>query len=221
MSNQREQILSCACELYLSEGMEGFSMRKLADRVGVTAPALYRHYEGKEALLLDVVSEAYGMLAAELYQALEAATPLERFRRAGDLYLDFALAQPRMYEVLYAYPEFLGMVELPEETAAHACAIHQFWNDRVRECQEAGLLKTEFTPEEIGTTLWGHAHGLISLYLRGMIEADEEAFRGLVRASTRRAFVGLGTPELAATIREQAGADEAATRAETAGAAAS
>lgn len=202
MTNQREQILTCACELYLSEGLEGFSMRKLADRVGVTAPALYRHYEGKEALLLDVVTEAYQMLARQLYTALEAPTPLERFRRAGDAYLDFALEQPRMYEVLYAYPEFLGMGELPEETAAHACAIQQFWNDRVRECQDAGLLRSEFTPEEIGTTLWGHAHGLISLYLRGMIQADAETFRLHVRASTRRAFLGLGTAEMAQRIRE-------------------
>lgn len=210
MSNQREQILACACELYLSEGLEGFSMRKLADRVGVTAPALYRHYEGKDALLLDVVTEAYQMLARELYTALEAATPLERFRRAGDAYLDFAIEQPRMYEVLYAYPEFLGMVELPEETAAHACAIHQFWNDRVRECQEAGLLSSGFTPEEIGTTLWGHAHGLLSLYLRGMIQLDPDAFRRQVRASTRRVFLGLGTEEMARQIRELEKAETAA-----------
>ena len=202
MPNPREQILACACELYLSEGLEGFSMRKLAERVGVTAPALYRHYAGREELLLEVVDEAYRMLAAELYAALEEETPLGRFRRAGDAYLDFALARPRLYEVLYAYPEFLGMVELPEETATHARAIHQFWNDRVRECQETGLLKAEFTPEEIGTTLWGHAHGLISLYLRGMIPVGEEEIRRMVRASTRRVFRGLGTPELIREIHE-------------------
>ena len=44
MSEQREHILTCACELYLEDGLEGFSMRKLARDVGVTAPALYRYY---------------------------------------------------------------------------------------------------------------------------------------------------------------------------------
>src|SRR5690606_6240441 len=47
MSEQRERILACACELYLTDGLDGFSMRKLARSLGVTAPALYRHYESK------------------------------------------------------------------------------------------------------------------------------------------------------------------------------
>ena len=48
MSEQRDRILSCACEMYLQDGLDGFSMRKLARVLGVTAPALYRHYESKE-----------------------------------------------------------------------------------------------------------------------------------------------------------------------------
>ena len=59
MPAQREKILACACELYLETGLPGFSMRKLAKNVGVTAPALYRHYDGKEKVLADVVREAY------------------------------------------------------------------------------------------------------------------------------------------------------------------
>jgi AcrR family transcriptional regulator len=43
MSDQRDAILAAACDLYLRSGLDGFSMRKLAREVGVTAPALYRH----------------------------------------------------------------------------------------------------------------------------------------------------------------------------------
>lgn len=222
MPNPREEILSRACELYLEEGLDGFSMRKLAEAVGVTAPALYRHYESKEALLADLVGEAYRRLGRALYTALEGGDALDRFLRAGRAYVRFAVEQPRMYEMLYAYPQFLGMGELPEETAAQACAIGQFWNDRVRECQDAGLLRPEETPDEIAVTLWGHAHGLISLHLRGMLGAadpageaeagepraegpgaegpETEDFRTLFGASSRRVLLGLGTPALAAAL---------------------
>ena len=40
MSDQRQDILARACDLYLSQGLDGFSMRGLAKEVGVTAPAL-------------------------------------------------------------------------------------------------------------------------------------------------------------------------------------
>ena len=91
MSIQREQILNCACDLYLSDGIEGFSMRKLAKCVGCTAPALYRHYDGKEEVIRDVVKEAYRLFSQYLQRALEGRDPAERFLIAGRSYFDFAI----------------------------------------------------------------------------------------------------------------------------------
>lgn len=210
MSDTRAQILAEACDLYLAEGMDGFSMRRVARRVGVTAPALYRHFESKEQLLVEVVNEAYRTLIRYLQRALEAPTPVKRFGRAGAAYLDFALEQPRLYQVLYASPEIIGM-DLPEETAAHARALSQFWRDRVRECIDAGLLRSELTPEEVACTMWAQAHGVISLYFRGMLEEDEEGVRRLYRESNFRVLRGMATDAL---IREiEAGGPAAETAA--------
>lgn len=194
MGDTREEILDRACELCLSEGLEGFSMRELARRVGVTAPALYRHFDSRDHVLLEVVNEAYRTLTRYLHRALEGATPEERFRMAGSAYLDFALDQPRMYQVLYAAPDVLGVRDLPEETAAHACAIGQFWNDRVRECMETGVLRADLDAADVSTTLWAHAHGLLSLFFRGMLAADPGELRHIYRTSNERILGGLGIP---------------------------
>jgi AcrR family transcriptional regulator len=201
---QRERILACACELYLQGGLEGFSMRKLATRLGVTAPALYRHFDSREQVLLEVVREAYQRLGEHLYRALQGRTPAERFRLAGEAYLEFALANPRLYDVLYAPPDQMGWERLPEEVQTQVCAVGQFWNDRVRECMEAGILRKGDTGD-VGVTLWGHAHGLISLYLRGVLRTDEAGFREIYSSSARRVLAGLGTPEFAAQLRVEAG----------------
>lgn len=202
MSIDRDQILTCACDLYHDKGLEGFSMRSLARSVGVTAPALYRHYEGKEAVLLDVVSEAYKVLSQYLYRALSGSDPMERFHRAGEGYLDFALENPRLYEMIYIAPDFLGREEFPEEIVAQGCAIGQFWNDRVRECMDAGLLK-EDDPEEVSLTMWGMAHGLVSIYLRGSLPVSREEFRRLFKDAGRRAFQGLGTERYARELNRR------------------
>ena len=201
MSEQREKILACACELYLADGLDGFSMRKLARSLGVTAPALYRHYESKERVLFAVVGEGYRQLIQYLYRALEAPTPEERFRLADDGYLEFALRHPRYYEVLFTGLGTLGEDQVPKEVAAQGCAVGQFWNDRVRECIEAGLLR-EGEGEAIGMTLWGHAHGLISLYLKGMLQMSETEFRSLHRRSSARVLIGLGTESYGKRLRE-------------------
>ena len=188
----REKILACACDLYLTDGLDGFSMRKLARSLGVTAPALYRHYESKERVLFDVVGEGYRQLIQYLHRALEGRTPEERFQIAGDGYLEFALRHPRYYAVLFLGVDLLPVDQVPEEITAQGCAVGQFWNDRVRECIEAGLLR-EGDPEAIGISLWSHAHGLISLYLKGMLPLAEDDLRALYRASCARVLMGLGT----------------------------
>ncbi len=201
MSEHRDRILAEACELYLAEGLEGFSMRALARAVGVTAPALYKHYDSREAVLADVIGEAYRLLSRRLYQALAGRTPTERFRLAGRAHLDFALAHRRYYELIYTHPKLLGMEALPPEVEAQGCAIHQFFIDRMRECMSAEILRDE-DPEEAAVTLWAHAHGLISLYLGGILSdpsgepIDEEAFRAMYLISGTRLMRGMATQPL-------------------------
>ena len=193
MSIRRDQILRCACDLYLAEGMDGFSMRKLAKCVGCTAPALYRHYENKDAVMQDLVAEAYRQFTQYLYRALEGGTPEERFRIAGQSYVDFALEQPALYEIIYAPVDLLGIHEVTSDAATQACAVGQFWTDRVREMMDAGLIKRG-DPHQVSMTLWAHGHGLVSIYHRGLLPVrSEEEFRSLVIESYLRVFSGIGT----------------------------
>lgn len=201
MSNQREQILAAAVELYLQDGLDGFSMRKLAKQVGVTAPALYRHYDGKEQMLADVMREAHRAFMSYLYRAIEAPTPLERFIGAADGYLDFALEHPRWHAILCFGPEQLGMVEFPADLEAMSGARHQFWIDRVRECMDAGILR-EGDPTQISLTMWAHAHGLLQLHRQGNLQLDEAQFRALFHESGARLMCGVATEAFAAELAE-------------------
>lgn len=207
MSEQRDKILGCACDLYLADGLDGFSMRKLARQVGVTAPALYRHFESREHVLTDMVREAYREFTGALYRALEGRTPLERFFRAGEAYREFALKNARWYQLLFIAPEQLGIAELPEEIEAMGCGIHQFWVDRVRECQDAGILR-EGDPVQMSLTMWAHAHGMITLYHHGHFRMDEATFMEHFKRSGATMMVGVATEEFATELTEQFGAGQ-------------
>jgi AcrR family transcriptional regulator len=193
MGIQRDHILKCACALYLSDGIDGFSMRKLAKCVGCTAPALYRHYESKEEVIGDVISEAYRLFTRYLYRALEGRSPAERFVMAGRSYVAFAMEQPALYEIIYMPSEILGRSSVESVVADQACAIGQFWTDRVREMMDAGYLK-EGDPHRVANTLWAHAHGMISIYHKGLLPADTlDDFRTEMTESFFRVMKGIGT----------------------------
>jgi AcrR family transcriptional regulator len=196
MTHPKERILECACDLYLAEGQSGFSMRKLARSVGVTAPALYRHFENREDLLIEVILEGYRTQVHYLHGALTGSDPQERMQRAGQGYLDFALDHPRYYGMLYAWADFMGLDDLPQKMLDQIHAVKQFWHDRVRECMNAGIIR-EGHCEEVSHVLWSQAHGIISLYLRGVTPMSEEGFRELYTRSFLRIWVGLASAELA------------------------
>lgn len=202
MSEQRERILDCACGLYLAHGLDGFSMRKLAKEVGVTAPAIYRHYDGREAVLADVLREAHRTFSRYLYAALGAPTPLERFMAAGEQYLRFVSEHPRWYGMMHTAPEHLGMEQVPDDIEALQQATRQFWLDRVRECMDTGILKRT-DPEEASVTMWAHAHGMVQLYQQGCLPVEGEEFWEFFAASGRRLMSGLATPEFAKQLQEQ------------------
>ncbi len=199
MSDHRQDILARACDLYLSQGLDGFSMRGLAKEVGVTAPALYRHYDGREAVLADVMREAHRAFMSYIYRALEAPTPLERFTRAGEGYLDFAIEHPRWYAMMFSGPERLGMVAIPDDIEAMGCAIHQFWIDRVGECMRAGIL-VEGDPLKTSLTMWAHAHGMVQLFHQGRLGKDVDAFRALFKESAVRLMAGVASRESASQL---------------------
>lgn len=201
MSEQRDRILGCACDLYLEGGLDGFSMRRLAKEVGVTAPAIYRHYDGRDAVLADVLREAHRNFARYLYQALGAPTALERFLGAGEGYLSFVFDHPRWYGIIHTAHEHLGIDALPDDIQAMEASIQQFWNDRVRECMQDGILK-DGDPEETSVTMWAHAYGMIQLYHEGHFPVSPDEFRALFRASGLRLLSGVATEEFVPRIAE-------------------
>lgn len=189
MPSLRERIAAAARELVLSDGVEGLSMRKLAGRVGVSAPAIYRHFGDKEALLDEIVAEGLRILEGYLRPALGAATPYERLLQMTDGYLNFALEQPTYFDFAFmtASRDIDG---LAHELAKPELETFRMAIEQVAACQRDGVFAPD-DPIEVGIALWAGVHGLVTLYRTGRFGSDERRFRELYRRSVDRVLRGL------------------------------
>ncbi len=190
VSELREKILACAVDLYVEQGLKGLSMRSVAEKLGVSATALYRHYRNKEDLLHNVVGEAIKVFGSYLFAALSGRTPEERFQKGGEAYLNFALEQSKYYEVMFLAPQQLGDEDQPEELRLRSRATFQFLVDRVQECMETGYLRKD-NSFSVAMCIWAHSHGLISIYLAKKWPVEEAEFRKMYWDSQARLFTGL------------------------------
>ena len=80
----RAEILAAARRLFMSRGYRAVSTRDIADAVGVTQPALYHHFGGKEALYVAVMEDELATISARLDMAARSeAPPAERLAGAA------------------------------------------------------------------------------------------------------------------------------------------
>ncbi len=190
MSELRERISAAAQELYLREGVEGVSMRKIAEMVGVSAPAIYRHFENKDAVLDEIVVRGLRILEQYLRPALEAPTPRERLSKLIDNYLDFTLEQPRFFDFAFLAPPSRALGQLSEEIARGNWVTFKMAVEQVAACMADGVLVKD-DPMETAVTIWAEVHGLVTLYRTGRFGTDERAFRRIYRQSVDRLLGGL------------------------------
>jgi AcrR family transcriptional regulator len=189
----RDRILEEARELFLTLGLSGFSMRAVAERVGVSATAIYRHFDGKDALLAAVLREAFGTFGSYLMRALSKETPIERFRATGLAYFDFALDHSRDYQLMFMTDcKELGYDEISEQIGERGRGTFQFLVDRVEECMKAGVFPRR-DPTEVALYVWSQTHGSASLWLVGQLSAriDLPAFRRHVDFTLDRVEIAL------------------------------
>jgi AcrR family transcriptional regulator len=192
----RDRILEAARDIGFSEGFRAVTMRRVAGEVGLTAPALYRHFEGKAGLLAELMDRARERFLSVLAPCREGGDVRDRFWRASDAYLAFALDHPHDYELLFMSPNQAGLLGAPASVESWSEEPPETFGvavERVVECMHAGLLRDD-DPIEVTLALSAAAHGLVSLYLAGRFGPDPAPFRTLYRRSMSRLLTGLCPP---------------------------
>ena len=71
MSNLRDQVSDAARAIFIAEGIDGISMRRIAAEVGVTAPAIYRNFKNKDDLIDSLVNEGFAMLETQMQRGAD------------------------------------------------------------------------------------------------------------------------------------------------------
>jgi len=198
LSDTRALLVTAARDLFLEAGEPGFSLREVARRVGVSAAAVYRHFEGKEALIFAACTQGFEVFSRYLVRALAAPTPLDRALASCEQYRAFGLENPLDYRFIFMSPA--EQVHPPtDKTAAHMAdpalpqnSTFQFLVDRIRECMDAGVIAPGDT-RQTAVLVWAHLHGLVSLRLAGLLEpvGDDQAFAEMYRHSVARLFRAL------------------------------
>ena len=160
-ANIREEILDAARTLFVKEGYEHVSMRKIAEKVEYAPGTIYLYFRDKAEILQRLSDETFAKLEKRM-MAIHAdpASPLDGLRRGLRTYIQFGIDNPNHYIVTFVQAKQLPQDHQPQ--AGERCF------DRLRaavgRCVEAGQLNCD-DAEEVAQALWAGAHGVTTLLI--------------------------------------------------------
>ena len=99
----RQEILDAARELFVEQGYEAVSMRKIADRIEYSPTTIYLYFEDKAELFECLCGETFEKLIVEL-DKISPTDPVEGFRAGLRRYIEFGTAHPAHYRITFMTP---------------------------------------------------------------------------------------------------------------------
>jgi AcrR family transcriptional regulator len=158
LTPRARQIVAAARELLEQEGAAALTMRRLAERLGIRAPSLYKHLPDKAALEAAIIATGFEDTAITLEAALDAALDAgaEPLGALAAAYRAFALAHPHLYRLMTDQP-------LPRDLLPAG----------VEDRAAAPLLRAAGDPDR-ARAVWAFAHGMIMLELARRFPPDAD-----------------------------------------------
>lgn len=162
----KRSLIEAGLDLVREVGIADISLRQLAERVGVSTPALYHHFRNKEDLLGQLGEAAIDTFDAAITHALNQPKEPDALSAFVLAYVRFARDEPALYELLFGRRIWTS----PEAVEFQRKARHSFrlQSERLVQLQQRGMLPEHINPLRLAQVAWATLHGLCCMYNDGL-----------------------------------------------------
>lgn len=181
----RDRIISAAVDLLATGGREAMSTRAICEAAAIKPPTIYRLFGDKQGLLYAVMIRSFDA-HQDSHRVLESTgDPVQDLRRGWDLHIEFGLANPHLYSLMFGQPR----PGAPFMSVIHA---NNVLKEHIRRIAEAGRLRVS------------EAHATLVMLAAGcgatltLISMPEDAIDRTLSSSMREAAIATITTDAAA-----------------------
>ena len=164
--NLKQALVEAALELITQKGPTGFTLSEAAKSAGVTPAAVYRHFEGREDLIIECALQGHAIFADLMDYAYETGQPsaLAAFSATGRAYLAFARKYPGHYMAMFES----GLSRHATPDLARAVARSRGTLEKAAEALSRQIPENRRPPASMFSShVWAMSHGVVELFARG------------------------------------------------------
>ena len=162
----KRSLIDAGLDLVREVGIEAISLRQLAERVGVSTPALYHHFRNKDALLAQLGEAAIDAFDEAIASAMRHPKDDDALSAFVLAYVRFARDEPALYELLFGRRIWTSQEAADfQRKARHSFRLQ---SERLLHLQQLGILPENANPLRLAQVAWATLHGLCCMYNDGL-----------------------------------------------------
>lgn len=166
----RRKILDAARDLFMAEGYDRVTMRRIADAIEYSPTTIYNHFKDKDDLVNALCHAEFAQLLAVVDLRAPAGDPVEWIRQIGAAYAAFGLANPNHYRFMFMTPVRFGEGHQVSEPGRRS---FELLRTAVARAVETGAF-VKGNVDTMAQVLWASIHGAVAL----LITYDARQFPG-------------------------------------------
>lgn len=170
--NLKDEFLQIAFDFIKDEDIDNLTLKILSDKTGTSRSAIYRHFKNKDALIETMILQGFERFDETLSPTLLDTTQslVDRFYKSGKILIDFAIANPNLYRLLFG-KKYAHIREEIVSIKDEDCSGFGALKKAIEEGQNSGILKKEDSYQQ-AIVIWASLHGLASLMIDGFMDVE-------------------------------------------------
>jgi AcrR family transcriptional regulator len=161
----KKRILNAARELFIQKGFEETSIRNIAEKIEYSPTTIYLYYKDKDAIFHALHSEGFVIFNSKMSVLQYVSDPLERLKAMGKIYIDFALENSDLYDLMFTLSAPMDCLnDNPEHDWNEGIAAFNNLKSTIEASIQMGYLPAT-DPEIMTFFIWSSLHGMCSLQI--------------------------------------------------------
>jgi AcrR family transcriptional regulator len=162
----RKLILEASMKLFVDQGFDNVSIRKIADLIEYSPTDVYLYFKDKDEIFYDLHNIGFQKLVEANADLKDIANPLLRLHKMGENYIHFGMSNPEYYDLMFIQNAPMDALKQMEGCGwTSGDGVINLLKDTLAECMGKGLILNEDV-NTVAMSVWGMVHGLVSLAIR-------------------------------------------------------
>ena len=165
LSSRQKQIIEITINIISERGIQDLTMKNLSGELGISEPAIYRHFDSKQKILIAVLdSFKHKNKLVNETPPLEGETSFQHLQRSIEMIMDKFKKNPAMSAVIFSEEIFQNQSELSGMVKNIMNSTIEFFTNLLQKGQEDGSIRLDITKEDLSVIVMGSIRHIVTVW---------------------------------------------------------